>query len=85
MVLPITTAVAREVYSQAPRDQIDAAYGLGGTKWGAIRTVVMPFGRSGLVGGAMLGLGRALGLGHRQTGQQSPSRVTSRGWSFGGD
>lgn len=61
MVLPITTAVAREVYSQAPRDQIDAAYGLGGTKWGAIRTVVMPFGRSGLVGGAMLGLGRALG------------------------
>ena len=61
MVLPITTSVAREVYSQAPRDQIDAAYGLGGTKWGAIRTVVMPFGRSGLVGGAMLGLGRALG------------------------
>ena len=61
MVLPITTSVTREVYSQAPRDQIDAAYGLGGTKWGAIRTVVMPFGRSGLVGGAMLGLGRALG------------------------
>jgi phosphate transport system permease protein len=61
MVLPITTSVAREVYSQAPRDQIDAAYGLGGTKWGAIRAVVMPFGRSGLVGGAMLGLGRALG------------------------
>ena len=61
MVLPITTSVAREVYSQAPRDQIDAAYGLGGTKWGGIRTVVMPFGRSGLVGGAMLGLGRALG------------------------
>jgi phosphate transport system permease protein len=61
MVLPITTSVTREVYSQAPRDQIDAAYGLGGTKWGAIRTVVMPFGRGGLVGGAMLGLGRALG------------------------
>jgi phosphate transport system permease protein len=61
MILPITTSVTREVYSQAPRDQIDAAYGLGGTKWGAIRSVVMPFGRSGLVGGAMLGLGRALG------------------------
>jgi phosphate transport system permease protein len=61
MVLPITTSVTREVYSQAPRDQIDAAFGLGGTKWGAIRTVVMPFGRGGLVGGAMLGLGRALG------------------------
>lgn len=61
MILPITTAVTREVYGQAPRDQIDAVYGLGGTRWGAMRTVVMPFGRSGLVGGAMLGLGRALG------------------------
>ena len=61
MILPITTSVTREVYSQAPRDQIDAAYGLGATKWGALRTVVLPFGRSGLVGGAMLGLGRALG------------------------
>lgn len=61
MILPITTSVAREVYGQAPRDQIDAAFGLGATKWGAIRTVVLPFGRGGLVGGAMLGLGRALG------------------------
>lgn len=61
MILPITTSVAREVYGQAPRDLIDAAYGLGSTKWGAIRTVVLPFGRSGLVGGAMLGLGRAIG------------------------
>ena len=61
MILPITTSVTREVYSQAPRDQIDAAYGLGATKWGAMRTVVLPFGRSGLVGGAMLGLGRAIG------------------------
>lgn len=61
MILPITTSVTREVYSQAPRDQIDAAYGLGSTKWGAMRTVVLPFGRSGLVGGAMLGLGRAIG------------------------
>lgn len=61
MILPITTSVAREVYGQAPRDQIDAAFGLGATKWGAIRSVVLPFGRGGLVGGAMLGLGRALG------------------------
>lgn len=61
MILPIITSVAREVYSQAPRDHIDAAYALGGTRWGGIRTVVLPFGRSGLVGGAMLGLGRALG------------------------
>lgn len=61
MILPIITSVAREVYGQAPRDQIDAAYGLGATKWGALRTVVLPFGRSGVVGGTMLGLGRALG------------------------
>ena len=61
MILPIVTSVAREVYSQAPRDQIDAAYGLGSSKWGAMRTVVLPFGKSGLIGGTMLGLGRALG------------------------
>ena len=61
MILPIVTSVAREVYGQAPRDHVDAAYALGGTRWGALRTVVIPFGRSGLVGGAMLGLGRALG------------------------
>lgn len=61
MILPIITSVAREVYSQAPRDLLDATYALGGTKWGGIRSVVLPFGKSGLVGGAMLGLGRALG------------------------
>lgn len=61
MILPIVTSVAREVYSQAPRDLVDATYALGGTKWGGIKTVVLPFGKSGLVGGAMLGLGRALG------------------------
>ena len=61
MILPIITSVAREVYSQAPRDQIDAAYGLGASKWGTMRAVVLPFGRGGLVGGTMLGLGRALG------------------------
>lgn len=61
MILPIVTSVAREVYSQAPRDLVGATYALGGTKWGGIKTVVLPFGRSGLVGGAMLGLGRALG------------------------
>jgi phosphate transport system permease protein len=61
MILPIVTSVAREVYGQTPRDLVDASYALGGTKWGAIKTVVLPFGRSGLVGGTMLGLGRALG------------------------
>ena len=61
MIVPITTSVARAVYSQAPRDQIDAVYALGGSRWSGIRHIVLPFGRSGLIGGAMLGLGRALG------------------------
>ena len=61
MIVPIITSVAREVYSQTPRELIDAASALGGTRWGALRAVVLPFGRSGLVGGTMLGLGRALG------------------------
>jgi phosphate transport system permease protein len=61
LVIPITTSVAREVYSRTPRELVDTCYALGGTKWGAIRTVVIPFGKSGVVGGAMLGLGRALG------------------------
>lgn len=61
MIIPIITSVAREVYSQAPRELIDAASALGSTRWGALRAVVLPFGRSGLVGGTMLGLGRALG------------------------
>jgi phosphate transport system permease protein len=61
LVVPITTSVAREVYSRTPRDLVDTCYALGGSKWGAIRTVVIPFGKSGVFGGAMLGLGRALG------------------------
>ena len=61
MIVPIITSVSREVYSRTPRELIDSCYALGGTRWGAIRAVVLPFGRSGVVGGAMLGLGRALG------------------------
>jgi phosphate transport system permease protein len=49
------------VYSRTPRELVDSCYALGGTRWGAIRAVVLPYGRSGVVGGAMLGLGRALG------------------------
>ena len=49
------------MYSRTPRELIDTCYALGGSKWGAIKTVVLPFGKSGVVGGAMLGLGRALG------------------------
>lgn len=61
MIVPICTSVVREVLSQVPRDQCEAALGLGGTRWGMVRNVILPFGRSGIIGGSMLGLGRALG------------------------
>src|SRR5438093_1451837 len=61
MVLPIIASVTREVLSQAPRGVCEAALALGGSRWGMIRSVILPFGRSGIVGAAMLGLGRALG------------------------
>jgi phosphate transport system permease protein len=61
MIIPIITAVSREVFSQVPLDRIQAAYALGATKWSMIKTVVLPFGSSGIAGGAMLGLGRAMG------------------------
>jgi phosphate transport system permease protein len=61
MVLPICTAVMREVFSQTPPGEKEGALALGGTRWGMIRTVVLPFGRGGIIGGSMLGLGRALG------------------------
>lgn len=61
MLIPIITAVARESYLQTPRLQIEAAEGLGATKWEVIRLAVIPYGRSGTIAGAMLGLGRALG------------------------
>jgi phosphate transport system permease protein len=61
MIIPIVTSVAREVFSQTPLDRIQAAYALGATKWSMIKAVVIPFGTGGVVGGAMLGLGRAMG------------------------
>ncbi|WP_098459054.1 phosphate ABC transporter permease subunit PstC [Flavimobilis soli] len=61
MILPIITAVAREVFLQTPRLHEEAALALGATRWEMVRTAVLPFGRSGLVSAAMLGLGRALG------------------------
>ena len=61
MVLPITTSVIREVFAQTPMAEKEAAFALGSTRWGMVRTVVLPFGRGGIVGGSMLGLGRALG------------------------
>ena len=61
MILPIITAVTREVFAQTPHDQIEAALALGATRWEVVKTTVLPFGRSGYFSGAMLGLGRALG------------------------
>jgi phosphate transport system permease protein len=61
MVMPIATSVMREVFSQAPPVEKEGALALGGTRWGMIRTVVLPFGRGGIIGGSMLALGRALG------------------------
>jgi phosphate transport system permease protein len=61
MITPIGTAVMREVFSQAPVGEKEGALALGGTKWGVIRSVVLPFGKGGIIGGSMLGLGRALG------------------------
>jgi phosphate transport system permease protein len=61
MITPIVTAIAREVFAQTPLERIQAAYALGATKWSMIKAVVFPYGRGGVIGGAMLGLGRALG------------------------
>lgn len=61
VVLPTVTSIMREVFSQAPIGEREGAIALGATRWGMIKMVVIPFGRSGIVGGIMLGLGRALG------------------------
>ena len=61
MILPIITAISREVFVQTPRLHEEASLALGATKWEVIRQAVIPYGRSGVISGAMLGLGRALG------------------------
>ncbi|MBU3645207.1 MAG: phosphate ABC transporter permease subunit PstC [Candidatus Nanopelagicaceae bacterium] len=61
MIIPIVTSISREVFSQTPLDRIQAAYALGATRWNVIRTVALPYARGGIVGGSMLGLGRAMG------------------------
>jgi phosphate ABC transporter permease protein PstC len=61
MILPIVSAISREVMSTVPSDHKEAALGLGATRWEMIRLAVLPYCRAGIVGGAMLGLGRAIG------------------------
>ena len=61
MIIPIVTSISREIFDQTPLDRIQAAYALGATRLAMIKAVVIPFGRGGIIGGAMLGLGRAMG------------------------
>jgi phosphate transport system permease protein len=61
MVLPFITSVMREVFLATPRSLKEAAYGLGATQWEVVWDVVLPNSRAGVIGGIMLGLGRALG------------------------
>jgi phosphate transport system permease protein len=61
MVIPMACAVMRGVFAQAPPGEREGALALGATRWGVVRSVVIPFGRGGIIGGTMLGLGRALG------------------------
>jgi phosphate transport system permease protein len=61
MILPIVSAVAREAFAQTPRRLQEGAKALGATRWETIRMTVLPFGKSSVMSGAMLGLGRALG------------------------
>src|SRR5690606_16785696 len=61
MVTPIITAISREVLATVPRDQQEAAFALGATRWEMVRHSMLPWARSGIVGASALGLGRAMG------------------------
>jgi phosphate transport system permease protein len=61
MILPIVSAISREVFNQVPSANIEAALALGATRWEMIRISVLPFGRAGVTSASILGLGRALG------------------------
>jgi phosphate transport system permease protein len=61
MLLPIITAITREVFDRTPTMQVEGALALGATRWEVIRTTVLPFGKAGYISASMLGLGRALG------------------------
>ncbi|HEY9292768.1 MAG TPA: phosphate ABC transporter permease subunit PstC [Microlunatus sp.] len=61
MIIPIVTAISKDVFDQTPTDQMEAALALGATRWEKIRMTVLPYGRSGVLSASMLGLGRALG------------------------
>jgi phosphate transport system permease protein len=61
MVIPFIAAISRDVIKLVPNDQREAAYALGATKWEVIRYAILPYARAGILGGVILGLGRAIG------------------------
>lgn len=61
MVIPLIASISREVFSQAPIGEREAAFALGSSRWAMVRTVVLPYGRGGMIGAIMLGFGRAMG------------------------
>ena len=61
MIVPVIASIARDVLKRCPRDQCEAALALGGSRWGMVRDVLLPFGRTGIVGATLLGFGRAAG------------------------
>jgi len=77
MILPIITALCREIFLQTPRLHEEAALALGATRWEMIQTAVLPFGRPGIISASMLGLGRALGETMAVAMVLSPSVVVS--------
>jgi phosphate transport system permease protein len=76
MILPIIAAISREVFLQTPRDQVEAAYALGATRWEMIKLAVLPYGRSGVGSAIVLGFGRALGE------TIAVAMILSTTWSF---
>jgi phosphate ABC transporter permease protein PstC len=89
MILPIVSAISREVMATVPSDHKEAALALGATRWEMIRTAVLPYSRAGITGATMLGLGRALGETIAVTlviGQTTeiPSHIFNQGQSLAG-
>jgi len=87
MILPIVSAISREVMKTVPSDHKEAALGLGATRWEMILMAVLPYCRSGIVGGAMLGLGRAIGETIAVTiligdAPQMPQHIFGQGYSL---
>src|SRR4051795_11131096 len=87
MILPIVTAISREVISTVPSEQKEAALALGATRWEMLRIAVLPYSRAGIAGASMLGLGRAIGETIAVTlvignNPNMPSDVFSQGYSL---